>query len=108
MYMANHTQKQYYFVKLSPPRPSFTQDMTDVERNTMTQHAAYWTDFMQRGAVVVFGPVSDPKGAYGVGVVAVGDEQELKRFLENDPAFGLTTFEYFPMRAIVPGHKLPQ
>jgi len=44
----------------------------------------------------------NPKGFYGLGVVAVDNEQELKDFIANDPAGKINSYEYFPMRAVVP------
>lgn len=97
-----NSEKQYYFLKLNAPRPTFVQDMTDAERGVMKLHLEYWTRFMNQGSVVVFGPVFDPRGAYGMGVIAVDDEAEVKSFIANDPANGLNTYEYFPMKAVVP------
>jgi uncharacterized protein YciI len=75
-----------YFCKLLPPRPTFAEDMSGAERAMMQQHAAYWLDHMGKGHVVAFGPVADPAGAYGIGIVKFADEAEARRFAENDPA----------------------
>ena len=56
-------------MKLIPPRATFSQDMTAEERQVMQKHVAYWTDLMHKGSAVVFGPVMDPAGVYGMGVV---------------------------------------
>jgi uncharacterized protein len=94
--------KKYFALKLIPPRASFAQDMTEEERNIMIRHSAYWKSFMKEGAVVVFGPVLDPQGVYGLGIVAVNHEEEVKDFISNDPANGLNRYEYYPMMAVVP------
>jgi len=47
----------HYFLKLNPCRPTFAMDMTDDERAIMQQHVAYWGDLMNKGRVVVYGPV---------------------------------------------------
>jgi len=52
----------YFFFKLVPPRPSFPQDMTEAEGELMKRHAAYWQSLLDKGFVLVFGPVLDPKG----------------------------------------------
>jgi hypothetical protein len=93
----------YFFVRLDPPRPTFTQDMTAEERAVMLRHVAYWTDLMRQGIAHVFGPVLDPAGAYGVGVIGVETEAERDAIIANDPATGLNQVETVPMRAIVPG-----
>jgi uncharacterized protein YciI len=94
--------KKYFAVLLHAPRPSFTQDMSAEERAVMQQHLAYWTKFMDKGHVVAFGPVMDPKGGYGLGIVAVQEEEEVKEFIAGDPCHGMLRFEYHPMRAVVP------
>ena len=92
--------KQQYFLKLNPPRPSFMMDMSDDEKNTMQAHVAYWMGLLNEGIAIVFGPVMDPTGAYGAGVVSVNDEEHLKQLIANDPANGLNRYEYYPMRAV--------
>lgn len=94
--------KTHYALYLNPPRPTFMQDMSDEERGLMQQHIAYWNDYMSKGMVLAFGPVMDPKGVYGLGIVEVSSEQEVKDMIANDPANGLNTYEYYLMRAVVP------
>ena len=53
--------------KLISPRPTFAHDMTEAEKKVMIEHVAYWTGLMEKGVAVVFGPVLDPKGAWGTG-----------------------------------------
>jgi uncharacterized protein len=95
-------EKQFYAVYMNPSRPDFALTMTDSERAIMLQHVAYWTEYLKRGKVYAFGPVIDPKGIYGLGIVAVENEQELKDILANDPAGRINKYEYFPMKAVVP------
>lgn len=95
-------EKQFYAVHLLPSRPDFAMTMTDDERAIMMQHIDYWTKLLNQGKVYAFGPVMDPKGPYGLGIVAVDSEQELKDFIANDPAGKINRYEYFPMRAVVP------
>ena len=92
----------HYFLKLIPNRPTFAQDMTDEEKAVMHQHVAYWGALMNEGNVVVYGPVMDPAGVYGMGVVEAENEEQLKRFLNNDPAATINQYEYYPMRAVIP------
>ena len=92
----------HYFLKLNPSRPTFAQDMSTEERAIMLQHVAYWAELMNKGLVVVFGPVMDPKEVYGVGVVEVESEEQLKEFIDNDPATSINRYEYYPMRAVIP------
>ena len=94
-------EKKYFALYLIPTRPDFAQTMTDEERAIMQQHVGYWTNKMNQGNVIAFGPVMDPKEVYGLGIVSVDDEQEVKDFITNDPAASINRYEYFPMRAIV-------
>jgi uncharacterized protein YciI len=96
---------QHFFVKLIPPRATFAVDMTAEERRVMQQHVAYWTGLMQKGIAIVFGPVFDPAGAYGLGVAEVDDEAQLRSLLNDDPSTGLNRFEFWPMRAVHAGLK---
>lgn len=94
--------KKYFALKLLPPRPTFAQDMTDAERAIMQEHVLYWKDLMSKGFVLAFGPVLDPAGVYGLGIVAVDDEAQVKEFTLNDPAVKINRYEYAQMLAVVP------
>jgi uncharacterized protein len=94
--------KQYFALYLLPSRPDFAQTMTEEERGIMMKHVAYWTDLMNQGKVVAFGPVLDPKEVYGLGIIGVENEEEVKEFISNDPAATINRYEYFPMLAVVP------
>jgi len=93
--------KTFYAVKLIPPRPDFAITMSEEEIGIMGKHAAYWQQHMDKGIVHVFGPVLDPKGVYGFGVVSAENEEQLKEFIDNDPALAINTVEYYPMIAVV-------
>ena len=93
----------YYFLKLKPRRPTFAQDMTAEERAIMHQHAAYLRGFMDKGIVKVFGPVFDPAEAFGMGVLEVENEAQIKDIIEGDPASSINKYEFYPMVAIMPG-----
>lgn len=95
-------EKKYFYVRLNTIRPDFAQTMTPEERAVMQNHSKYWREWQGRGYVVVFGPVLDPGGAFGVGVVGVEEEDEVKRIVAGDPVNVLTSIEYFPMMAVLP------
>jgi len=94
--------KKYFALYLLPSRPDFAQTMTDEERTIMMKHVGYWTEIMNQGKVLAFGPVLDPAEVYGLGIVSVDDEQEVKDLIANDPAVEINRYEYFPMKAVVP------
>src|SRR5215467_2361550 len=64
----------YFFSKLTPPRPSFAFEMNDSERALMQQHGAYWSEVAADGNAIVFGPVADPNGPFGLLVLEVETE----------------------------------
>jgi uncharacterized protein len=74
-----------FVFRLISPRPTFAQDMTDDERDVMARHAAYWQPYLDSGQMVVFGPILDDTGSWGLGVVEAADEQELRAFAAKDP-----------------------
>lgn len=88
-------------MKLIPPRPSFAQDMSEEERKIMQEHVAYWKAMLDKGIVVAFGPVFDPAGTYGVGIMEVDDENSIEEIKKNDPALKAgNKYETYPMMAI--------
>jgi uncharacterized protein YciI len=95
----------HYFCKLTPPRPGFPADITPDEAALMGTHAAYWRARMDEGAVVVFGPVSDPAGAYGILVLQLPEGADPQPLVDADPvilAGAGFRFEVHPMRAVLP------
>jgi uncharacterized protein len=72
---------------LKANRPTFAMDMTDEEREIMGRHAAHWQPYIESGQMVVFGPVLDGTGSWGLGVVEAEDEdeEELREFAAGDP-----------------------
>jgi uncharacterized protein YciI len=75
-----------FVFRLNAARPTFALDMSDEEREIMGRHAAHWRPFIESGQVVVFGPVLDSTGSWGLGVVEAEDEDELRAFAAGDPA----------------------
>jgi len=96
-------EKKYFFMKLIPPRPTFANDMSEEEARLMHEHIVYWKVLQEKGICLVFGPVLDPAGVYGVAIVAVDDESTIEALEANDPTVkgGINRFESFPMVATV-------
>ena len=80
-------------IRLKAPRPAFALDMTDEEREVMSRHAAYWQPFIESGQMVVFGPVLDSTGSWGLAVIEAEDESELRAVAAGDPAVTTGTGE---------------
>ena len=93
-----------FVFRLIPPRPSFPLDMSTDERATMLEHIEYWSSLTAQGRVLAFGPVGDPRGAYGIGIVLAENQAESEALRDRDPAIrshhGFTT-EIAPMLRLV-------
>jgi uncharacterized protein YciI len=74
-----------FVFRLKAPRPNFALDMSDEEREVMGRHAAHWQPYIESGQMVIFGPVLDGTGSWGLGVVQADDEDELRDFAARDP-----------------------
>jgi len=97
---------KYYVFKLLPPRPTFIADMTPEEGALMQAHGLYWRGLMAKGLVLVFGPVADPSGPYGLAVVRLDDQADPRPLWVDDPVIRADRgfrFEVAPMlQAVVP------
>ena len=85
-----------FVLRLIAPRPHFAQTLTDSEREIMGRHAAHWGPYLERGDMVVFGPVLTDDASYGLAVVDTEDESALRAFAEEDPVIttGTARFEF--------------
>jgi uncharacterized protein len=90
-----------FVLRLIAPRPNFAQTMTDAEREIMSRHAAHWGPYLERGDMVVFGPVLTDDDSYGLAVVETDDDQALRDFAAQDPVVttGTAAFEFGRMAA---------
>src|ERR1700681_2384895 len=82
---AGYAVKGFVF-RLVPPRPDFAYSMTDDERATMLAHVAYWSRLAEQGHALAFGPVDDPNGPYGIGIVLAEDIGAAEALRDDDPA----------------------
>jgi len=87
--------EKLFLFRLLPPRADFAQTMTPDEQDAMARHAAYWHELMGAGRVVVYGPVADPEGVWGLGVVRASSQAEVVELAQKDPviASGIATFD---------------
>ena len=84
-----------FVLRLQAPRQNFAQTMTDAERAVMSRHAAHWRPYLERGDMVVFGPVlTEDDDSYGLAVVQTDDEQALRDFAAQDPVVTTGTAVY--------------
>jgi uncharacterized protein len=80
-----------FVFRLKGPRPTFALDMSEEEREVMARHAVYWQPWIDSGQMVIFGPVLDTGGSWGLGIVETDDEQGLRAFAANDPVVTTAT-----------------
>ena len=93
---------KHFLFKLIPPRPTFPGDMTQAEAKLMREHSEYWRHLMSKGFVVVYGPVSDPKGTYGIAVLQLNDDADANALGANDPTIKANVGFRFEI------HSMPQ
>jgi uncharacterized protein len=96
----------YYYYRLNAPRSTFAQDMTPEEQQVLGVHAEYWRALVAEGKVIVVGPVSDPRGAFGLAIVQLPDGEDPMPLGIHDPAITANmgfTFDLLSMpRVMVP------
>jgi hypothetical protein len=93
-----------FLLRLVAPRPTFAADMTAEEAELMKVHGAYWQEKLAEGVAVAFGPVLDPAGAWGLGLVRVEDEEAVRAYIAEDPVIRAGRgfrYEILPMMALV-------
>jgi len=90
----------HFFYKLIAPRPDFHLTMNEIERTTMNEHKDYWAGLFNNKNVIVYGPVFDPDGVYGMAVFVAEDDEEATSIKNDDPAVasGICTAAVFPMQ----------
>ena len=81
-----HDAPRTFVFRLIPRRASFALDMSEEEREIMGRHAAHWQPLIDSGQMVVFGPMLDETGSWGLGIAEADDEAELRALAASDPA----------------------
>jgi uncharacterized protein YciI len=78
--------------------------MSSEERATMMEHVGYWATLAEQGKALAFGPVADPEGPYGIGIILAENLTEAEELRDQDPAmkssFGFRT-EIAPMLRLI-------
>ena len=99
---------RHFMFKLVAPRPTFAMDMNEEEKKLMHQHAIFWNDLLAKGTALVYGPVLDPKGTYGLAITEANSAEEAQAVCTNDPTIKarLHTYELHPMHAFI-GQQQP-
>jgi uncharacterized protein len=73
--------------------------MSEAEARIMAQHIGYWQGLTDQGTAIVFGPVADPAGVWGLAVVEAGSEEDVHALAKEDPAVKskMSSFQVFAM-----------
>lgn len=74
-----------FHCRLIPPRPDFAFTMTEEEKALMAEHADYLRGLTKAGSGVLFGPVGDPAGPWGLGIIKAQDEAATRALIDADP-----------------------
>jgi uncharacterized protein len=76
-----------------------------VEKAAMGRHAEYLATLLENGSGIAFGPVLDPSGVFGMGIVEAADEAAARAVTDKDPAVlaGVGRYEIYPMRLLKKG-----
>lgn len=92
--------KKHFLYKLIPPRPTFHMDMNAHEKDVMTTHQGYWVTLIEQRTAVIYGPVFDPTGVWGMGVIEASTDEDAVSVANNDPAVssGTCTYQLIPMQ----------
>ena len=64
--------------------------MSHDERATMLEHVGYWHALAADGKALAFGPVNDPNGPYGIGIILADSQAEAELLRDDDPAIRST------------------
>lgn len=99
----------WYLYRLRAHRPDFAQTMTDDEMATMLAHIEYWRGPLADGRVLVYSPVADPDGSWGMAVVSADSEAELELLRDSDPAHlaDIGAIDWLPLVAPVVAETAP-
>jgi hypothetical protein len=70
----------------------------------MRVHSVYWRGKLAEGKAIAIGPVADPAGGWGVGILRVSGAQEAQVLTDGDPAMLADKgfrLEVFPMPNVI-------
>ena len=92
-----------WLVILRPTREEMAFEPTDEELRIVSDHYEYLVGLRDEGKLVVAGPSIVAGDTFGIGVLDVDDEDEVRAIVAADPAVGrgAMTAEIRPLRIAV-------
>lgn len=77
---------KWYLLRLIATRPDFAFTMSDDEQATMARHSSYWHNYLADGTALIYSPVADPAGPWGLCIAQAEDNDAARTLTDNDPA----------------------
>jgi len=104
---SDRPQTKHYLVRLLGTRPTWPDDQTPAEEQTMSAHFEYLRDLTAKGKVLMAGPCFDAK--FGLVVLNVESEAEARQIMDNEPSVtgGLHTYELGEMLVSLMANYIP-
>ncbi|WP_074119056.1 SRPBCC domain-containing protein [Bradyrhizobium sp. AS23.2] len=105
-YLAPQSTEASFLLRLNPPRPNFSGDMSSEEAALMKLHFGYWATLLKAGTAIAYGPVADPGGTWGVAIVRAAEMDAAWALTDQDPVVGSgrgVRYEIFAMPQLMRG-----
>jgi uncharacterized protein YndB with AHSA1/START domain len=77
--------QRVFLCRLIPPRPDFAFTMSEAEKAVMAAHADFLRGLLRDGRGLIFGPVADPAGPWGLGLIRAESEEAARALTDADP-----------------------
>jgi uncharacterized protein YciI len=93
---------QQFLIRYIAPRTTFAQNMSDAEKQIMSDHAGYWAKLEEQGIALVHRSASEINGAWGIGIIGTENLSRAQVIAANDPVVkhGFHTIEISPISSV--------
>lgn len=93
------SERRHFQARLLGTRENWPENMDERESRIMGEHFVYLRDLVEKGKVLLAGPVFD-SNPFGLIILEVDDEAEARALVEADPSVreGLHGFDLLEMR----------
>ncbi|MCE7744747.1 MAG: hypothetical protein GPJ52_06390 [Candidatus Heimdallarchaeota archaeon] len=80
------TEKKHFFGVIKPTRDDFITNPTEKDNELMSKHFLYLKDLLEKGKLVLAGPVLNEKKPMGIFIFECVTLEEAEELLKNDPS----------------------